>query len=76
MRTQFIQSLILAVLFLNGVAAANDTPTPTPTEKPNIVFFLLDDLGIKDLGCYGSSFHETPNLDKLTRTQPGLVEEP
>jgi arylsulfatase A-like enzyme len=34
-------------------------------DKPNIVFFLVDDLGIKDLACYGSDFHESPNIDKL-----------
>lgn len=33
--------------------------------KPNILFFLVDDLGWKDLGCYGSQFYETPNIDKL-----------
>jgi arylsulfatase A-like enzyme len=33
--------------------------------KPNILFILIDDLGIKDLGCYGSSFYETPHLDRL-----------
>jgi arylsulfatase A-like enzyme len=32
---------------------------------PNIVFILIDDLGWRDLGCYSSTFHETPNLDKL-----------
>jgi arylsulfatase A-like enzyme len=35
--------------------------------NPNIVFILVDDLGWKDLGCYGSEFYETPNLDKLAR---------
>jgi arylsulfatase A-like enzyme len=35
------------------------------TKKPNIVFILADDLGWADLGCYGSTFDETPNLDKL-----------
>ncbi len=34
-------------------------------DKPNIVFFLVDDLGWKDLGCYGSRFYETPNIDAL-----------
>lgn len=34
-------------------------------DRPNIVFFLVDDLGQRDLGCYGSEFHETPNLDRL-----------
>ena len=33
--------------------------------RPNFVFFLVDDLGWKDLGCYGSTFYETPNIDRL-----------
>lgn len=33
--------------------------------KPNVVFFLVDDMGWTDLGCFGSSFYETPNIDKL-----------
>lgn len=33
--------------------------------KLNILFIIADDLGITDLGCYGSSFYETPNLDAL-----------
>lgn len=32
---------------------------------PNIVFFLVDDLGWRDVGCFGSSFYETPNIDRL-----------
>ena len=35
-------------------------------EKPtNFIFFLVDDLGWADLGCYGSEFHETPHIDQL-----------
>ncbi len=34
-------------------------------EKPNIVFVMVDDMGIHQLGCYGNSFYETPNLDRL-----------
>ncbi len=33
--------------------------------KPNIIFILIDDMGWRDLGCMGSSFYETPNLDQL-----------
>ena len=34
---------------------------------PNVVFFLVDDLGQRDLGCYGSTYYETPNIDRLAR---------
>ncbi|MFM8325816.1 MAG: sulfatase, partial [Pirellulaceae bacterium] len=36
--------------------------TPGPL---NVLLFLVDDLGQRDLGCYGSTFYETPNLDRL-----------
>jgi arylsulfatase A-like enzyme len=35
------------------------------TNQPNILFIFIDDLGWADLTCYGSSFYETPNLDRL-----------
>ena len=40
-------------------------PLKIHASQPNILFFLADDLGWKDLGCYGSTFYETPHLDKL-----------
>ena len=33
--------------------------------QPNFVFILIDDLGWRDLACYGSDFYETPHLDRL-----------
>jgi WD40 repeat protein len=36
--------------------------------KPNVVFFLVDDLGIMDIGAYNpKTFYETPNVDRLAR---------
>jgi len=35
--------------------------------RPNFVFILMDDLGWADVGCYGSAFYETPNIDRLAR---------
>ena len=37
----------------------------TGVGRPNIIFILIDDLGWRDLTCYGSAFYETPNLDRL-----------
>jgi arylsulfatase A len=36
-------------------------------KKPNIIFILADDLGWHQLGCYGSKFYETPNLDRFAK---------
>lgn len=36
-------------------------------DKPNIIFILADDLGAHDLRCTGSTFYETPNLDRLAQ---------
>lgn len=38
-----------------------------PPAKPNILFILVDDLGWTDIGAFGSSFYETPNIDALTK---------
>ena len=35
--------------------------------KTNVVFFLIDDLGWRDLGCYGSDYYQTPNIDRLAK---------
>jgi arylsulfatase A-like enzyme len=35
------------------------------TDRPNIIFILIDDMGWRDLSCYGSEFYETPHIDQL-----------
>ena len=36
-------------------------------EKPNIVFFLADDLGYGDLACYGHPYAKTSHIDGLAK---------
>jgi len=47
--------------------SASRSSRRTVMTKPNIVFILADDLGWHQLGCYGSNFYETPNLDNLAK---------
>ena len=35
--------------------------------RPNVILFLADDLGWNGLGCYGSDYHQTPNVDALAK---------
>ena len=35
-----------------------------PSERPNIMVILVDDMGYSDPGCFGGEIH-TPNLDKM-----------
>ncbi len=54
---QAARTLCLVAL-LSGGAAAGD--------RPNIVFFLVDDLGVMDVGAYNpDTFYETPHIDRL-----------
>ena len=41
--------------------------TNAQTKKPNIVFIMADDLGIGDIGAYGQTIIQTPNLDLLAK---------
>ena len=40
---------------------------PADTPRPNVILILVDDLGWADLGCSGSTFYETPNIDRLAK---------
>ena len=35
------------------------------TSKPNVLFILADDLGLHDLSVTGSTYYETPNIDRI-----------
>ncbi|HIN18085.1 MAG TPA: DUF4976 domain-containing protein [Gammaproteobacteria bacterium] len=57
--------IVLALLMTTVVCKGSDASDATQNKLPNIVFFLVDDLGWSDVGCFGSSFYDTPNIDQL-----------
>ncbi len=66
-RRDFLRS-VGAGLFAAAVTGCQSPVTSrAPQRKPNFVFFLIDDMGWRDLGCFGSLFYETPNIDRLAR---------
>ena len=50
---------------LGTLVVALALATAAFADRPNFVFILADDLGWRDLGVYGSQYHETPHLDRL-----------
>ncbi|MCP4782072.1 MAG: sulfatase [Fuerstiella sp.] len=54
-----VRFLIAAITCTSGVTIA------AQQAHTNFVFFLVDDLGWADIGCFGSTFHETPHIDAL-----------
>jgi arylsulfatase A-like enzyme len=64
-------AFLVALLLVSGPCltawGSEARPATQPRKPPNFVFFLADDMGWRDAGCYGSTFYETPNIDRLAK---------
>ena len=55
------RSILLFAATLVSVAVSS----AAPAEQPNVILIFIDDMGWKDVGCYGNDFVETPHIDRL-----------
>jgi len=60
MRKLLMVSAVIALLAGTPAGLAQSSG-----RRPNIVLVVIDDYGWADTGCYGSTYHRTPNLDQL-----------
>lgn len=67
MQKSTLLSLAIISVFSFYTCLAKENQLPEKS-KPNIVFILADDLGWADLPCYGNTFNEAPNIDKLAES--------
>ena len=60
------RSFMMTAMTAAGASLIASAPAfPAEKSQPNIVFILVDDLGWRDVGAYGSTFYDTPNADRL-----------
>ena len=61
-KTNFFYALIfINIFFISCQKSRKILP-------PNVLIIIADDLGWSQIGCYGSTFYETPNIDKLAKS--------
>ncbi len=59
-RPHYLRALLVLLLWAAAFGGAQ-----AASQRPNIVFILADDLGYTDVGCFGSKYYETPNIDRM-----------
>ncbi len=56
---------LISILLIQADLYQGFAEDQVPTNRPNIVFIMADDLGYGDLGCYGQEKIKTPHIDQL-----------
>lgn len=59
---------LFLLLIVAGFSQVQGMAKRIPDGRPNFVFILVDDLGRTDIGVDGSTFYETPNIDKIANS--------
>lgn len=57
--------LCFAVVSCTSQSAKKEAEVNSSSDRPNIIFILVDDLGYGDIGCFGQTKIQTPNIDRL-----------
>lgn len=61
-----LRPIVLAACAALSVSALGAKAAEAP-RHPNVILFLVDDMGWRDCGAYGSTYYETPNIDALAK---------
>jgi len=59
--------LLLAIVILPGACGDSPLQEKPLQERPNVILFLVDDVGYGDVSLHGNPHLETPNLDRFAR---------
>ena len=72
MASRILRIVLIMLLHLTRIRCeldkshSSETP-PQSANRPNVVIFIVDDLGIGDVGCFGNDTIRTPNIDRIAR---------
>ena len=59
--------VLLAGLIMFSCNIQPEEKKRSQNQSPNIVLIVSDDMGWKDLACYGNQVHETPHIDQFAK---------
>lgn len=67
-RRRFVgQALMFGVAGLGPTCFSSASQSEPTSSKPNFIIILCDNLGYGDIGCFGSTRHRTPNIDRMAQ---------
>lgn len=65
MKSNYIIITLLLFVFSSCKTKKEENLITEEIQRPNVLFILADDFGLKDMSFVGSTYYETPNIDRL-----------